>query len=142
MLIANGSDIYFRGASGSTPLELTAASGRVECLKTLLHHGAHINSTDDNNSTALIPAAYFGHMACVEALLEHETVDIHARDKDKDQAVHLASRAGHNDILVLLIEKGADVSAKGFKGRTPLLMHRGIRESRMHEDSSAPWSPD
>ena len=32
------------------------------------------------------------------------------------------TREGHNDILVKLIEKGADVSAKGSNGRTPLLM--------------------
>ena len=78
-------------------------------MKTLLHHGAQVNSTDDNNSTALTLAAYFGHMACVEALLEHETVDIHTCDKDKDHAIHYASMEGHNDILVKLIEKGADV---------------------------------
>ena len=91
-------------------------------MKTLLHHGAQVNSTDDNNSTALTLAAELGHITCIEALLEHETVDIHTCDKDKDQAIHYASREGHNDILVLLIEKGADVSAKGFNGGTPLLM--------------------
>ena len=60
-------------------------------------------------SAALTLAAYFGHMACVEALLEHETVDIHTCEKDKDHAIHYASMEGHNGILVKLIEKGADV---------------------------------
>ena len=61
-------------------------------------------------------------MAYVEALLEHETVDIHVRHQFKNQAIHYSSMKGHNDILVKLIEKGADVSAKGSNGRTPLLM--------------------
>ena len=120
-LIEKGADVDSEGALGRTPLLATAASGRVECLKTLLHHGAQVNSTDDQNDTALTLAAYFGHMTCVEALLEHETVDIHVRHQSKNQAIHYASMKGHNDILVKLIEKGADVDSEGALGRTPLL---------------------
>ena len=62
-LIEKGADVSAKGSNGRTPLLKTAASGRVECMKTLLHHGAQINSTDDNNSTALTLAADFGHMS-------------------------------------------------------------------------------
>ena len=110
LLIEKGADVSAKGFNGRTPLLMTAVSGKVECLKTLLHHGAQINSTDDNNDTALTLAADLGHMACVEALLEHETVDIHVRHQSKNQAIHYSSMKGHNDILLLLIEKGADVN--------------------------------
>ena len=140
-LIEKGADVDSEGALGRTPLLATAASGRVECLKTLLHHGAQVNSTDDKNATALTLAAEFGHMTCVEALLEHETVDIHVRHQSKNQAIHYASMKGHNDILVKLIEKGADVDSEGSPWQNAASRNRGIRESRMLEDSSAPRSP-
>ena len=122
MLIEKGADVSAKGPYGRTPLLMSAESGKVECLKTLLHNGAQINSTDDNNDTALILASRLGHITCVEALLEHEPLDIHARHHFGNQAIHDCSMKGHNDILVMLIEKGADVSAKGPYGRTPLLM--------------------
>ena len=48
-LIEKGADVSAKGSNGRTPLLMTAVSGRVECLKTLLHHGTQVNSTDDNN---------------------------------------------------------------------------------------------
>ena len=104
-LIEKGADVdLLKDPMAERRFSMTAASGRVECMKTLLHHGAQINSTDDNNDTALTLAAYSGHMTCVEALLEHETVDIHVRHQSKNQAIHYSSMKGHNDVLVKLIE--------------------------------------
>jgi len=34
--------------------------------------------------------------------------------------LHFAALDGHNEIVELLIAKGADVNAKGWDGRTPL----------------------
>ena len=47
LLKEKGADVSSKGSDGRTPLLMTAASGGVECMKTLLHHGAQINSTDD-----------------------------------------------------------------------------------------------
>ena len=142
-LIEKGADVdLLKDPMTERRFSMTAASERVECMKTLLHHGAQINSTDGNNSTALTLAAELGHMACVEALLEHETVDIHVRDQSKNQAIHYFSMKGHNDILVKINRKRSRCrSAKGSNGRTSLLKTAASGRDRMHEDSSAPRSP-
>ena len=36
------------------------------------------------------------------------------------QAIHEAARGGHYDILLLLVQNGADVSSKTRSGETPL----------------------
>ena len=41
-------------------------------------------------------------------------------DKWEQTPLHLAANSGHNSVAKLLIEKGADLEAKDFKGRTPL----------------------
>ena len=89
---------------------MTAASGRVECMKTLLHHGAQINSTDDNNVHGFDTSSIFWNIWHVSRHFSNTKLLIsHVRDQSKNQAIHYSSMKGHNDILVKLIEKGADV---------------------------------
>jgi len=53
-------------------------------------------------------------------LLVSAGVDVNAKDKDGNTALHVAAGNGHAEIVELLIAKGADVNAQGYFGRTPL----------------------
>lgn len=45
-----------------------AMSGNLEELKKLISDGADVNAKNDDGKTALIYAAMYGHMDCVELL--------------------------------------------------------------------------
>lgn len=80
--------------------------------------------------TALHIAASEGNLAAVEAILDSfdsgsvngsDNNDmLHARDANDWQAMHEAAAAGHLDVLMYLVERGADVGAVTRDGGTAL----------------------
>ena len=63
--------IHVDGRTGSnwTAMHFASMQGHLECVKTLLQHGAQVNIVDENGMTALHFAAYYGHATVVQALL-------------------------------------------------------------------------
>lgn len=53
-------------------------------------------------------------------MLLSEFRDIAALDKYGDTALHYAARAGHEDIVVLLLKKGANIDAQNYNSDAPL----------------------
>ena len=60
---------YFFVANGTTPLLHAAIGGSLDCLKALHDAGASIDVVDDENSTALHKACFFGNVECAEYLI-------------------------------------------------------------------------
>ena len=57
------------GASGSMPLSLAAAEGRINAVRYLLDEGAEVNARGRLGDTALTEAAFYGHIATIKELL-------------------------------------------------------------------------
>lgn len=56
-------------------------------------------------------------------LLQLPGIDVNARDKLGDQAIHVASKIPYSmKILKLLVDRGADVNARNGSGYTPLML--------------------
>jgi ankyrin repeat protein len=67
------------------------------------------------------------HMACergdlkaVRKCLDADPSQLHARDRLRNHPLHVAAWQRREKIAQLLLEKGADVNARGDHGRTPL----------------------
>jgi hypothetical protein len=58
--------------------------------------------TMQSGSTPLIVAAYKGHTACCEVLLEHGA-DVRKQDAEENTALDWARSAGHEQVLELLL---------------------------------------
>ena len=56
----------------------------------------------------------------MKTVVESNTVSVNALDVNKTTALHIAAREGHTDIISFLLEHGADVRLKDYKGRNPL----------------------
>ena len=66
-------------------------------------------------------AAFWGFHAIVEFLIIEHSQDVHSRSfDDESTALHMASRGGHEDVVHLLLEHGAELSAQDKDGRTAL----------------------
>lgn len=90
-----------------TLLHVAAAkSGHDAVVKLLLDKGASLNTTDENNQTALHWAAKNGHDAVVKLLLD-KGVNLYAKDTNNQTPLSLAAAGGHEAVVKLLLEKGA-----------------------------------
>ena len=99
-----------RNADGLSPVLHALSSGRPELVDPIL--GA-------NPPLDVFDAAAVGRTRGLEELLEAEPTLVHARSGDGSTALHLAARFDQSGAVELLLEHGADASARDGEGRTP-----------------------
>ena len=141
---------------GATPLWVAAnaSNGRggfgdqvdtsVEILKTLLAAGANLHLTSDDGTTPLMVAAGLGResfspreprgrrSATAEAsirVLVEAGANVNAVNEADFTALHGAVFRGNNEVITYLVENGADINARDFRGRTPYRMAEGAKQS-------------
>jgi ankyrin repeat protein len=75
--------------------------GYLEVTRLLLEHTAppDLNLKTYMGDTALSLAAYYGHLAIINLLLEEDGLDVTAADKCGDTALVKAARNGHEQVV-------------------------------------------
>ena len=79
-------------------------NGRVEVARALLAAGAALNRKDGKGITALMIAAFRGHLRIVRDLLEADA-DVLLRDNSGNDARKWAEVGGHRDLEDMLREE-------------------------------------
>ncbi|CAB1112189.1 unnamed protein product [Ectocarpus sp. CCAP 1310/34] len=147
LLLAAGADPMVRDKDGVSPLMSAAAQGRAEACKVLIAKGNDVNAMANSGGTSLMFAAGAGHTEAAEVLIA-AGADVNAKleakpefleqlaqtiadggeeptgddaHRDDVTALMVAAQGGHEAVVKLLVEKGADVRAKDEEGFTPLL---------------------
>ena len=96
--------------------------GHVDCVEILLK-GADVN----NIPHALLQAAGHGFTGCVKHLLKPESMRV--KSVACSNALVVAARSGHVNVVEVLVEAGADVNQSDERGRIAL-----IEASEWHND--------
>jgi hypothetical protein len=97
-------------AHGHTALYYTIKSCSEEVVNILPEHNASVKTVGRNNMTALHAAARFNApIALVSALVAAPGADVNAADFHHATPLHEAARAGHPEVLSLLLQFAADV---------------------------------
>lgn len=152
-LLDKGADLRASTNDGATALHRAAESGDVDMLKLLLDKGADVNAQRKSGRVPLASAVVFGHGAAVRYLLSKDAKP-NLGDVGLNRAVfqgnveivkalleagaELKNSGGPEPILVfacfsynanpqivkMLLERGADPSAKSQEGKTPLELAR------------------
>ncbi|XP_053124853.1 B-cell lymphoma 3 protein isoform X2 [Hemicordylus capensis] len=107
-----------------TPLHLAVITAQQSLVKLLLSHGASPMVLDRNGQTALHLACEHGSLHCLQELLggSPAPLDLEARNFEGFTPLHVAVGSSNRDIILTLLERGADVDAVDIKsGRSPLL---------------------
>lgn len=127
-LVAQGVDVNARGTSNATPLFWATRKKNVRGVSRLLELGADPNVFSDGGSTVVHWAASskYRKYPLLQAVLEHDG-DPNLVSRGGLEATPLFStidiiyRADDVSYLNLLVEHGADVNARDFKGFTPAM---------------------
>nr|XP_060640140.1 B-cell lymphoma 3 protein [Anolis sagrei ordinatus] len=107
-----------------TPLHLAVITGQPALAKVLLTHGASPMVLDRHGQTALHLACEHGSLRCLRELLEGSLapLDLEARNFEGLTPLHVAVGTSDHNMVLALLEHGADVDAVDIKsGRSPLL---------------------
>ncbi|KAJ8985951.1 hypothetical protein NQ317_010709 [Molorchus minor] len=110
----NSTDNYGRSA-----LHLAAYTGRHECVKLLLDHGAKVDAWDDKNQvTPLHCAAAMGHLSCLKLLVK-QGADINAGLCNRSP-LHYAVQSSAVECVRVLLEHNASPNTPQIFSETPL----------------------
>ncbi|KAJ5963696.1 uncharacterized protein N7479_003572 [Penicillium vulpinum] len=117
-LLNNGANLDIAGDNEHTPLHTAACNGHVDIVRMLLEKGNEINNGSDGSKAPLYCACLNGHHQVAEILLQWKP-DIITANGGWVPLIS-ASLNGSVDIVLLLIERGADVNVLDNDGKTPL----------------------
>ncbi len=134
------------GAAGF--FEPTGASGRADgalaVLKNLLAAGADPRLTTDDGTTPLMVAAGLGRSTFqpglqrgrrsqtaedAVTLLLDAGADVNAVNEADFTALHGAAFRGLDEVIEILVKRGANINARDFRGRTAYRMAEGSKQS-------------
>ena len=117
---------------------------RVSLIRRLLAAGADHRIATDDGTTPLMVAAGLGQCtndytlrrggpspsaeAAVAVLLD-AGADIRAVNEADFSALHGAAFRGLNEVIQILVDRGADMNARDFRGRTPYRLAQGGKQS-------------
>lgn len=87
-----------------------------------LENGIDVDFRDDDNVTPLIRACDRCPDTRILELSLHHKANVNAKDCDGDIGLHLASAAGRDYMIGILISRGAIIDAKNKDGLTPFEM--------------------
>jgi ankyrin repeat protein len=159
LLKGNASLVGLRDtAFGATPLQWASLRGHVEAVRALLAEGADVGALNNDGETALdvarrakrsdvvevlraastdprvrfFDAVRSGDAAATEQLLAQRPDLVKERDSTFGAtALHWAALRGHADVARVLLQKGADRSARNTAGETPLDIARRAKRTEV-----------
>jgi ankyrin repeat protein len=118
-LLDDGADVNARDVEGDTPLILASFYATPECAELLIAKGADVNAANKTGATALIRAATDYEKT---RLLVAAGADVRVRTALGNTPLILAARrAGNSRTVQLLLERGADATARNDAGVSPVL---------------------
>jgi ankyrin repeat protein len=127
LLLLIGVDPNIKNRAESPPLLLAALLGYDTIINLLLDHGAKVNELGKNRMTALCCALMDDGRARPEAeikktmsILLERGADLNLAEVNGSAPLHFAAQRGLHEVVNLLIDKGAQINARGAIGKTAL----------------------
>ncbi len=107
ILLQNNGDVDAPARYGTTPLHLAVRADSPAIVQYLIAHHASLDAADRFGCTALHDAAVLNAIEAARLLIA-EGADVNVEDKRSETPLHKASRSGHDLIVCLLLDNGAE----------------------------------
>lgn len=104
-LIADGADISASSSTG-TPLHLAALNGHTAVARFLIEKGANVDAKIEEDTASVL-----GKIAVKSFTFDSLSMDSRIKTAFGVTPLHLAAYGGHDELVRLLIKKGANVNA-------------------------------
>jgi ankyrin repeat protein len=117
MLLDKAADVNAQSGYFGTALHAASLAGHEKLVELLLDKGAHVNAQDGESGTPLYAASA---SALSESHLLHDKGGYVIKPRKLGTALHAASLAGHEKVVKMLLDKGADINAQGGSYGTAL----------------------
>ncbi|CAB9513307.1 ankyrin repeat, family A (RFXANK-like), 2 [Seminavis robusta] len=122
-LLDYGAPVEAENAKGVTPLIVASQRGNLVMVRDLLHRGALASRASSNGITAVMQAAHFGHLKCLELLLQVGGISLmEMANFNQTTALMRAAQEGHIDIIKALLDRGAAVNRRNRVQMTALML--------------------
>lgn len=119
LLLEEGTDINNKDGSGWSALTWASKMGHLDLVRFFLSIDADINSTDNNLDTPLAWACRKNQVAVVDELVV-SNASLDCQNHLGWTALMEASFRGYNEVLSILLHKGADTRISNNEGKTAL----------------------
>ncbi|XP_067860401.1 ankyrin repeat and SOCS box protein 4 isoform X2 [Heptranchias perlo] len=107
--------------NGKTPLHVACDVKNEDCVSTLLHHGAKVNSFSLSGYTPLHLCRTKESVSCAELLIWNGAkLNLQATNYHKETPLHIAARSGVPELVALYVDHGAVVDSINIYLETPL----------------------
>ncbi|RZC41339.1 Ankyrin repeat domain containing protein [Asbolus verrucosus] len=124
ILLMNGAEETF-DYEGFSPLTYCISNGKPEMLECLLRNGVDVNESDELEQIPLLLAVKCKNLEMIGSLLDH------GAESTIQSALLRAIEYEDSPMMMLLIERGADVNFKPATGCTPLTKAATVRNYRI-----------
>jgi ankyrin repeat protein len=141
VLLAAGADIMARAKGGWTPLHSAARGGSLLSIITLLEAGADVNDwARKGGLTPLHMAVYHRRPEVVKAFLEAGAEVMAVQSEFGETPLHIAASCSYlcnSEVILLLMNAGADAKAKDVEGKSPWDL---ARKNEYLKDTDGYWA--
>lgn len=134
LLSNSGGNTGQRNKDDRTPLHNCGIAGNANVATALIQLGAQVDALDKNGWTPLMQATMKNHVAVAKVLLDHGANPsiIVTNENTPLFPLYLAVMYGFDDLISLLIDKGANITAK-VEGSPPLV---DVAKLKGHESAA------
>ena len=120
-LLENNAETYVQDSSGATPLHEAVRYGNIDIIKLLLNAGANINAKDNLGKTPVMVIMPQDKINEIYSIMQKHNADLSEKDMYGDTVLHNAAMMNvSSEVVLQLINGGADVNARNKEGVTPL----------------------
>ncbi|XP_072904138.1 ankyrin repeat and SOCS box protein 5b isoform X2 [Hemitrygon akajei] len=117
LVLQNGAKLHGQDCWASAIHE-ASSKGRSECIQVLISWGADIDLDISHQGTPLYVACVHQQYFCIKKLL-HAGANVQ-KGKHLETPLHAAARQSNPDIVMLLLDFGAEVRARNAEGERPI----------------------
>jgi FOG: Ankyrin repeat len=111
-----------------------AREGDVQTLQSYLNAGYPQDIVTDRGDTLLNLATYYGHKDAVELLLTQTTTKLDTANTMGFTSLAAAVFKGHDDIAILLMDRGANINGINRTRQTPLMIAAVYNRTRLAQE--------
>ena len=124
VLLDYGASVEAENSKGITPLIMAAQKGNAVVIKELLRRGSDPSHASANGTTAVLQASHFGHLHCLQILLQtpQGSALVETANYNHTTPLMRAAQEGHLPVVQILLKYGASVNRRNRVQMSALML--------------------